>query len=785
MNSNYFLYYFFDNPLIRWARVIVFLIVGVVVYINIDNPSFVLGLLPLYFVLILQEFFIHFKLENAQPPKSIHDEMRHRIDAFDYRMRALLERSGRTTRAIKHVLGDHEVKYLLRLLDIKDFDVKEKVDEEDLIRKAFLLVTQVNGKYVHPVDVVAAYLILQDKSSRNLFDKGILEQDVVNSLSWVRRKHKIDFKKHNGLIFSGSGVFDFFIYGWSAELSRYASNLTQEVLASRHPEPIGYNREYELLVTALSKNSSSNALLVGEPGIGKSNLVAKLIEDSNMGVLPRRVSNKIVFRFYPERLLAGIENQGDLETRLVNLLGELMHSGNSIVLIPNIENIFGGGGLEMDLSGVIVEYLKSNKIKVIGTTTNSAYKEFIYTKQEARELFDVVEFEEADQDTIIFMLLENAYLLESQNRVEITYKAVLSALDLSDTYLSDGTALPGRAVKLLEDCISNATINGEKKITQQTIEKFIEEKAKIVLSQPSEEESQKLLNLEAEMHKTVVSQDDAVKAIADAMRRVRSGMVDHDRPIASFLFLGPTGVGKTETAKALAKNYFGDEKRMIRFDMTEYQGEDALDRFLSGGSEKTLVDMVLNNPFSEILLDEFEKASPSIHDVFLQILDEGRLTDKNNRTASFKNTIIIATSNAGSEYIREVYKNGLPSTDFRQNLVEKLLQAGIFKPELVNRFDEIIAFKPLDQEETAKVARLFLEDVVKEAESRQINLTFDDEVCSFIAANSYSVEFGARNIKRFIQQTVENKLSQLILSKEANTGSSLVIKIKDNSLVIE
>lgn len=785
MNNSYFLYYFFDNPFVRWIRVITFFIIGIVVYINIENPSFVLSLLPLYFVLILQEFFIHFKLENAHPPKTIHDEISHRIESFDYRMRSILERSKKTTQAIKSVLGDHEVKYLLRLLDFKDVIVKEDVNEEDLIRKAFLLATQVDGKYVHPVDVVASYLILQDQSSHSLFDNGILEQDVINCLSWVRRKYKVDLKKHNGLIFSGSGVFDFFVYGWSAELSRYASNLTQEVLSSRHPEPIGYNREYELLVTALSKNSSSNALLIGDPGIGKSNLVAKLVEDSNMGVLPKRISNKIVFRFYPERLLAGIDNQGDFEARLVNLLSELIHSGNAIVLIPNIENIFGGGGLNMDLSGVIVEYLKSNRIKIIGTTTNGAYKEFIYSKQEVRELFDVIEFEEADRDTIIFMLLENAYILESLNNVKITYKAIQTALNLSDSYLSDGTALPGRAVKLLEDCIANAIINGEKKISHKTIEKFIEGKAKIVLSEPSEEESQKLLNLESEMHKSIVSQDEAIKAIADAMRRVRSGMVDHDRPIASFLFLGPTGVGKTETAKALASNYFGDEKRMIRFDMTEYQGGDALDRFLSEGSEKTLVDIILNNPFSEILLDEFEKASSSIHDLFLQILDEGRLTDKSNRTASFKNTIIIATSNAGSEYIREVYKNGLPGADFKQKLVEKLLQAGIFKPELVNRFDEIIVFKPLDQTETAKVARLFLEEVVKEAKGKQINLTFNDEVCNFVATNSYSVEFGARNIKRFIQQAIENKLSQLILSKKADIGSNLVIKVRDNSLVIE
>lgn len=786
-NNYYFLYFFFDSPFMRWLRVFVFFGVSIVVYLNIDNPAFVVKLLPFYFLLILQEFFIHFKLENSTPLKTIRDDIKHPIESVDYRMRAILERVDNVDKVIKQISNFSEVKYLKRLLDIDLSFQKEAISENEILKKAFLLVTQVGGKNIHPVDIFSSYIILEDRISKKLFNKGILEEDVVASLSWTRRRHAIDSKKHHGLVFTGSGVFDFFIYGWSQELSRYASNYTQEALSGLIPQPIGRDREYDLLITALSKNSSSNALIVGNSGVGKSTLVAKLALDSNLGNLPKKVSNKIVFKFYPERLLAGIENQGDLEARLVNLISELYHAGNIILYIPNIENIFGGGGFSVDLSGVLSEYLRSNKIKIIGSTTEYNYKEFILNKQELRDFFDLVEIEEPEKELQIFMLFEKAKQIEHYNNVNITYLALKSANLLSDSYITDGSSFPGRASKLLEDAVSYSKTHGERKITKEIIEKFVQEKTKILISEPTKEESQQLLNLESEIHKKVVSQDEAVKDIADAMRRVRSGMQEGEKPIASFLFLGPTGVGKTEAAKALASSYFGDESSMIRLDMSEYHGDDSVDRFLGDGSEETFIDKIIKNPFSEILLDEFEKADPSVHNLFLQLFDEGRLTDKRNRTASFKNSIIIATSNAGSEFIRESYKNGgIENTqNFKQKLIERLLQEGLFKPELINRFDDIVVFKPLSQEEVVDVAKLFLDEVVKEAEKKQITLSYDIDACKYIAQNAYSIEFGARNIKRFIQQSVENQLSKMILSEELPAGSTAKLTLRNNNLVID
>ena len=766
-NNYYYLYYFFDNPIIRWLRVFIFLGIGVLVYLNISNAAFIMRILPVYFVLILQEFFIHFKLENSPPQRTVHDAVSHIIETVDYRTRRHLERCPRAEDVMGNLLHSSEVKYLNRLLGHSYKRGDGVIGEEKVLLKAGQLSKAVGGKNIHGIDIYCAYLLLEDEIDKSLFQSEISEKDIIVVLSWVRRQYSIDMPKHHGLHFTGSGVFDFFVYGWSAELAQYAQDFTREVLSSPQTLTIGRAREYDLLVTALSKSSSSNAMLVGDAGVGKTALIRELAMDSHNGSLPKSASNKLIFKLYPERLIAGINNEGDLEGRIVNLFSELFHAGNIIVYIPNIENIFGGGGLNVDFSGALVEYLKSNRIKVIGSTTKEAYKTFIYPKTEIKELFDEIEIDEPDNEAVLFMLLEKSKEIENANHVVITYSAIREARKLSNSYVNDGTGLPGRAVRLLEDVVSYCLTHGVKQIDKQSVSDYIEAKTQIILSEPTEKEADELMHMEEQIHKRVIAQDEAVKAISDAMRRVRSGIKDENKPIASFLFLGPTGVGKTEAAKALAKSYFGEEHNMIRLDMSEYQSSDAVDRFLgSSGSQDTLADKVAANPFCEILLDE------------------GRLTDNLGRTVSFNNTIIIATSNAGSEFIREMFKNGV-SGNIKDKLVEKLLQGGTFKPELVNRFDDVIVFHPLTQPEASQISKIFLDEIINRTREKQIMLSYDQEVCEYIAKSAYSVEFGARNIKRFIEQSVENQLSKLILSHDLISGEQARIVIENDNLVIK
>lgn len=779
-NNYYFLYYFFDNPIIRWLRVLTFFGIGLIVYYNLKNPVFIINLLPIYFVLILQEFFIHFKLENSSPSKKISDNVMHVIECTDFKTRVILERKKTMLEVICGLLGEGEIRYFNKLLQYSFKKNEVKVTEEDVLKKAAELVTTIDGTYIHGVDIYASYLLLLDDQNKTLFENGIDEKDIVTILSWVRKQYGIDHKKRYHLRFTGSGAFDFFVFGWNQQLLQYAYNFTREILSGPVISPIGRDKEYDLLITALSKNHSSNVLLVGPAGVGKTALIAEFALDSDMGVLPKNISNKIVFKFYSERLLAGVENQGDLEMRFVELFSELAHAGNVVVYIPNIENIFGGGGLSMDISGALVEYLKSSRIKIIGSTTEDAFNTYIYQKQEIKELFDVVEVAEPDEETALFMVLEKSKDLEKANHVSISYNALKEVCNLSDSYENDGTAMPGRAVRLMEDVIANSKTHGVKKITEDEVRSFVGEKTNLLLDKPDEQESEKLLDLEATIHKRVISQDEAVSAISNAMRRVRSGMKNEGKPIASFLFLGPTGVGKTQTAKALASSYFGDEKAMIRLDMSEYQNDDAINLLLGEG----FVDKVLHNPFSLILLDEFEKASKGVHDLFLQVLDEGRLTDHLGRVISFKNAIIIATSNAGSEFIREKYKERVVIEDVKKELIEKIQQSGIYKPELINRFDDVIVFRPLSEKDAISVAKLFLQESVDKISEQQITLSYGDDVTEFVAKNSFSTEFGARNVRRFIEATIENQLSKLLLSNSLQKGGSAAIRVEDNSLVI-
>lgn len=779
-NNYYFLYYFFDNSVIRWLRVFIFFGIGVIVYFNINNPVFIIHLLPAYFILILQEFFIHFKLENSPPSKKISDNPLHVIECTDFKTRVILEREKAMAEVIRELLGEGEVKYFNKLLQFSFAKSDVDIFEEQVLQKAATLVSSVEGSYIYGIDIYAAYILLLDSQNKTLFEKGIDEKDVITILSWARKQYGIDRKKKHHLRFTGSGAFDFFVFGWNQQLLQYAYNFTREVLSKTVVTPIGREKEYDLLITALSKNHSSNVLLVGSAGVGKTALIAEFALDSDMGVLPKNISNKIVFKFYSERLLAGVENQGDLEARFVELFSELAHSGNVVVYIPNIENIFGGGGLNMDISGALIEYLKSSKIKIIGSTTEDAFNTYIYQKQEIKELFDVVEVAEPDPETALFMVLEKSKDLERINHVSISYKALKEVCSLSDAYENDGTALPGRAIRLLEDVISNSKTHGINDVTEEEVRSFVGEKTNLLLDKPDTQETEKLLDLEATIHKRVISQDEAVAAISNAMRRVRSGLKNEGKPIASFLFLGPTGVGKTQTAKALAASYFGNETEMIRLDMSEYQSDDAVSTLLGGG----FVDKILKNPFSLVLLDEFEKAAKGVHDLFLQVLDEGRLTDHLGRVVSFKNAIIIATSNAGSEFIREKYKEGVVADNVKKELIEKIQQSGIYKPELINRFDDVIVFRPLSEKDAVSVAKLFLQESIDKISEQQITLTYSDDVTEFIAKNSFSTEFGARNVRRFIEQTIENQLSILLLSNTLQKGSTATVAVENNSLVI-
>jgi ATP-dependent Clp protease ATP-binding subunit ClpA len=402
----------------------------------------------------------------------------------------------------------------------------------------------------------------------------------------------------------------------------------------------------------------------------------------------------------------------------------------------------------------------------------------------------LVELKEPDESTAIQMVMGDADFIEHKYKVIISYRAVCSAVELSGRYNQD-QSLPGSAVSLLETVANTVAQNKTRPnfdatrrriVVEEDVVKKVEETAHVSIGLPTGKEIELLLHLEDKLHERVIAQTEGVTAIAEAMRRVRSGMSTSERPI-SFLFLGPTGVGKTETAKALADFYFGGEKHIIRLDMSEYSGDDGLKRLLGappgqGDERGELTDKVKDNPTSLILLDEFEKANPNIHNLFLQVLDDGRLTDNKSVTVSFRNSIIIATSNAGSEFIREAVEKNTPiDKKFQQSLLNYLQTKALFKPELLNRFDDIITFKPLGEKEVTQVVKLMLDTITKSLDKQDITVTFDEAVMEKIGSEGFDKDFGARPLRRFIQDNIEDLLAQKKLNGELARGKKVAVVV--------
>ncbi|KKQ41489.1 MAG: clp protease ATP binding subunit, partial [Candidatus Levybacteria bacterium GW2011_GWB1_37_8] len=431
-----------------------------------------------------------------------------------------------------------------------------------------------------------------------------------------------------------------------------------------------------------------------------------------------------------------------------------------VIYISDFENILGSSSFKIDLSGVLIPYLKSKSIRIIGAVTNGAYKKFVERLTNIADVFETIKLEEPERNVILQMLLDKASFIEKEIKVELSYRAILSALNLANKYLIDKT-LPGAGVVLLEDAANEVRLSGRSEVLESDVIKRAEEKTKITLSAPTEEEKKLLINLEGKMHETLIDQEEAVKSIAEGIRRIRSGLKISAKPI-SFLFLGPTGVGKTQTAKALSVLYFNGEKKMIRI----------------GSENEGIAGKIHEAPSSLILLDEFEKADPSIHNLFLQILDDGRLTDNNGKTVSFANAIIIATSNAGSEFIREeIRKGAIVDKNFKDKFLGYLLSGDIFKPELLNRFDDIVVFKPLGMTEVIQITTLLLKEFSKELLEKEITLNFDEKIIAKVAKEGFDEQFGARPLKRFVQDNIEDLIAQKMLKDEIKRGDKVNISV--------
>lgn len=745
----------------------------------------------LFNLFVMFEVFFHYKISRALPTMPL-DKNKEETMYESFTMEALYGfiAEPNTSRIIKRLVTYPQIKLVLQKANITSKDlVVSDIDKKLLATSAFQTAQTFKGKYVTTLDVLVAYLFLIEKDTKILFAKQLKIADLYNILYWVRLDMPEEEEpKPLEVHFNGSGIGEILNSGWTPETKKYTSLFTNVALRT---EPLigGREAEFKSMLEGLTKIDNNNVLIVGDIGAGKENLVRALAYHSYTGNLGGYLNHKRVLQLLVGALLAGAGNRSELETRLQAIIAEVSHATDVFLYIPDFQNILGASSYQLDLSGALLPYLRNGSVPMIATITAGNYKTYM-EKNPLREAFTIVELKPAEQESAIQMALAEATKIELKYKVIVSYRALVSAVELASRFFQD-QVLPGSAVSLLETVANSVSQEKERKPFEKThrkmvleadVVKKVEATSHVAIALPTGQEIDLLLHLEDKLHEHVIAQDVAVKALSEAMRRIRSGMTTSERPI-SFLFLGPTGVGKTETAKTLAKFYYGGVEKMVRLDMSEYTDENGLKRLLGAapgeGEERgQLTDKVHDNPASLILLDEFEKAHPSIHNLFLQVLDDGRLTDNKGQTVSFRNAIIIATSNAGSEFIREEVEKGTPiDKKFEQRLLEQLQTKGLFKPELLNRFDDVITFKPLGEEQVLAVTKLMLDSLKKDLEKQDITISFDDAVIEKIISEGFDQDFGARPLRRYIQDTVEDMLAQKRLTKEIDRGKAVAFSI--------
>ena len=617
-----------------------------------------------------------------------------------------------------------------------------------------------------------------------MYELELDEDKIANAIEWFRVNQRLVDRYHEyrrlALFKPGSGMNRSYTAIATPTLDHYSRDLTLQAKSGGLDLCIGRDKELASIFEALS-GGHSGVMLVAPTGVGKSTIVGGLAQMMVAENVPPFLKDKRLVELEVSRLVSGAD-PAVAEERLLECLNEAGRSGNIILYIDNIENMIGisaGSQESLDLSEVLAEALAKGRIMCLASATTDNYARYIENKA-LGEAMTTIGIKEPSINAAIQILESKVGFLESKYDVYIVYSAIEQAVVMSERYLHD-KFLPLKAIDLLEKAVIIAAETGHERpekpfCSREDVAAAIAELTGIPATKVSAAESQKLLNLEAEIHERLVGQDEAVKAVSASLRRARASLKDNHRPIASFLFLGPTGVGKTELAKAVSQVYFGSEDYMVRLDMSEYQNQDSVRKMIGDvdGTLGYLTEAVRKKPFSLILLDEIEKAHPDIMNLFLQLLDDGRLTDGQGRTISFTESIIIATSNIGAIFIQDQIKANANLNIIKQELIDNQLREHM-RPELINRFDGIVVFKPLGEEEIFTIATLLLKKIKKALSEKGIGLKADKEGVKILARAGYDPKFGARPLRRLLQERVEDLIANQILAGNLKRRDQVLI----------
>ncbi|PIR40102.1 MAG: hypothetical protein COV33_01540 [Candidatus Zambryskibacteria bacterium CG10_big_fil_rev_8_21_14_0_10_34_34] len=624
-----------------------------------------------------------------------------------------------------------------------------------------------------------------DKSLESfLSQNSINKKEFLGAISWImkkenelRRKERFWSRENLGIIPS---IGTSWSYGVATDLGKFGVPFEKTVDISLFDVENNYReREVTTLEGILERRKEANAIIIDDDEKVARDIVGRLLKKIKLGVSLPFLEHKDIIELDANSLLAIYKNKGDFEAEFLKILNQSVSAGNVILYIRNLaEFLSSSKNIGTNLGSLLSPYLNSNNLQVITSATNADFHFFIETNSDLLGKFERIIPDVAGVEASVNVLLEQMSTIEKEYGFIFSYPAILTLADTADRFVTYGE-MPGKAIDMMIEIAPWAAERNIAVLGEEDAHLFVSEKTGIVSGTVKEKEAQKMEHLEELLHRRVVGQEEAVNSVADSIRRSRSGINNPKKIISSFLFIGPTGVGKTEVSKALAESFFGDENKMIRFDMSEYNGPEATSQLIGDftmNKSGLLATKIRDNPYGVLLLDEFEKASPDVLDLFLQILDEGLFTDALGRQVNCRNLIIIATSNAGSSLIWETIKSGKNLARSKDLIINSIIKDKVFRPELLNRFDGVIFFHPLQKIELESIARLGLQKLVKRLKEQSIELVINEDVINFLVEKGSDPEFGGRSINRAIQNEIENLVAKKIISGESKAGSKIEIK---------
>jgi len=613
-----------------------------------------------------------------------------------------------------------------------------------------------------------------------LIEARLSVQDIENLVWWQETlKEKIEKEKRfwemENLV-KRTPIGRDWAAGYTVTLDRFSVDWTDVIKKRGYEEIIGHKEEIKRVERVLSRETLNNVLLIGEPGSGRKSIVHALTKKIIFGQSAPAINYKRIVELDLPALLSFAETEEKASSLLEVIFKEAISAGNIILVIDEFHNFVAGLRKPgtVDISGILSRYLKLAQFRMIGICSFSGFHKYVEQNPSILALFEKVEVSEISEREAILVLENWVPFYEQKYKKFISYPALRDIVRYCAKYLP-ALPFPKKAIDILDEVIAHVVRYTKSNVVlPEHVAKIVTEKTKIPIGEIEAKERKTLLNLEKLIHKRIINQEEAVKEVSEAMRRARAEITIRKGPIGAFLFLGPTGVGKTETSKALAEVYFGSEERMIRLDMSEFQDIKDIPRLI-GAPEKEglLTTKIRERPFSLILLDEIEKAHADILNLFLQVLDEGYITDGVGRKVSFKNAIIIATSNAGAEIIWKDIKLDKRLDIVKEDLLGYLFEKAMFRPEFINRFDAVVIFKPLTKENLLDISQLMLEKLKKNLAAKHIELEITKALKEKIVELGYSPVFGAREMRRVIQEKVENVLAKALLSGELKRGNKV------------